>query len=95
MLTIIRSKETSQIAVVAGSKRNTVNGDHLNNIRHEASRHFRNEKRECLKDKIDELATNSKNKNIRGVTSLEVTYGRRRMVNGGLPPIASSWRQAP
>jgi hypothetical protein len=38
-------------------------GDNLNNVRREASRHFRNEKREYLKDKINELATNSKNKN--------------------------------
>jgi hypothetical protein len=30
-----------------------------------ASRHFRNKKRQYLKDKIDEHATNSKNKNIR------------------------------
>jgi hypothetical protein len=34
-------------------------------VRREASRHFRNKKREYLKDKINELATNSKNKNIR------------------------------
>jgi hypothetical protein len=40
-------------------------GDNLSNIRLEASRHFRNKKREYVKDKIDELATNSKNKNIR------------------------------
>jgi hypothetical protein len=44
---------------------NEINGDNLNNIRHETSRHFRNKKRQYLKDKIDELATNSKNKNIR------------------------------
>jgi uncharacterized protein (UPF0297 family) len=31
----------------------------------ETSRHFRNKKREYLKYKIDELATNSKNKIIR------------------------------
>jgi hypothetical protein len=31
----------------------------------EASRYFRNEKREYLKYKLNELATNSKNKNIR------------------------------
>jgi hypothetical protein len=37
----------------------------INNIRHEASRHFRNKKKEYLKDEINELATNSKNKNIR------------------------------
>jgi hypothetical protein len=40
-----------------------INGDNLNNVRREASRHFRNKKREYLKDKINELATNSKNKN--------------------------------
>jgi prefoldin subunit 5 len=38
----------------------------LNNIQHEAIRHFRNKNREYLKDKIKELATNSQNnKNIR------------------------------
>jgi chemotaxis methyl-accepting protein methylase len=34
-------------------------------IRHEASRNFRNKKRGYLKDKINDIATNSKNKNIR------------------------------
>jgi hypothetical protein len=42
-----------------------INGDNLNNVRTEARRYFRNKKREYLKDKINELATNSKNKNIR------------------------------
>jgi hypothetical protein len=42
-----------------------INGDNLNNVRREASRHFRNKKRECLKDRINELAMNSKNMNIR------------------------------
>jgi hypothetical protein len=42
-----------------------INGDNLSNVRREASRHFRIKKREYLKDKINELATNSKNKNIR------------------------------
>jgi hypothetical protein len=41
------------------------NEDTLNNIRCGASRHFRNKKREYLKDKINELAMNTKNKNIR------------------------------
>jgi hypothetical protein len=36
--------------------RKEINGDNLNNIRHETSRHFRNKKREYLKDKINELA---------------------------------------
>jgi hypothetical protein len=42
-----------------------INGVNLNNVRCEASRYFRNTKREYLKDKINELAMNSKNKNIR------------------------------
>jgi hypothetical protein len=42
-----------------------LNGDNLNNVRCEASRHFRNKKREYPNNKINELATNSKNKNIR------------------------------
>jgi hypothetical protein len=42
-----------------------INGDNLNNVRREARRHFRNKRREYLKDKINKLATNSKNKNIR------------------------------
>jgi hypothetical protein len=42
-----------------------INGDNLNNVRREASRYFRNKKREYLDDKINEVATNSKNKNIR------------------------------
>jgi hypothetical protein len=37
----------------------------LSDIRREASRHFRNKKREYLKDNINELESNSKNKNIR------------------------------
>jgi hypothetical protein len=51
------------------------------NARHEVSRHFRNKKREYLKDKIDELATNSKNKNIRhlysGINDFKRSYQPR------------------
>jgi hypothetical protein len=36
-----------------------INGDNLN-IRHVASRHFGNKKREYLNDKINELITNSR-----------------------------------
>jgi 5-methylcytosine-specific restriction endonuclease McrBC GTP-binding regulatory subunit McrB len=42
-----------------------VNGDNLNNLIREASRHFRNKKREYLKDKINELVTNRKSKNVK------------------------------
>ncbi|PNF24934.1 hypothetical protein B7P43_G09364, partial [Cryptotermes secundus] len=55
-----------------------LNGDNLNNIRHETSRHFKNKKREYLKDKIDELTMNSKNKNIidlyRGINDFKRGY---------------------
>jgi hypothetical protein len=34
-------------------------------VRREVSRHFRNKKRQYMKDRINELATNSKNKNTR------------------------------
>ena len=44
---------------------NQSNVDNLNNVRREASRHFRNTKKDYLKAKIDELETNSKIKNIR------------------------------
>jgi hypothetical protein len=37
-----------------------MNGDNLNNVKCEASRHFKNKQREYLKDKINELALNSK-----------------------------------
>jgi hypothetical protein len=37
----------------------------MNNVRREASRHFRNKKKACLKAKIEELETNSKINNIR------------------------------
>jgi hypothetical protein len=48
-----------------------INGDNLNNIRRKASRHFRKKKREYLRDKINELATNSKIKNIRDLYNID------------------------
>jgi hypothetical protein len=65
MLKIIRPKETSQIAVVTGSNR--INGNKLKNKRRESSRHFRNKKRQYMKDKINELARSSKSKNVREI----------------------------
>ena len=41
------------------------NADNLNNVRRDASRHFRNKKKAYLRAKIKELETNSKIKNIR------------------------------
>jgi hypothetical protein len=42
--------------------RSKTNANNLNNIRREASRHFKNKKREYLEDKINEVATNSEKK---------------------------------
>jgi hypothetical protein len=39
-----------------------ISGDNLSNATREVSRHFRNKERECVKDKINELVTNSKNR---------------------------------
>jgi hypothetical protein len=44
-----------------------INRDNLNKIRRETNRRFRNKKMEYMKDKIDELSRNSKNKNIRAL----------------------------
>jgi hypothetical protein len=53
----------------------------LSDVRREASRHFRNKAREYLKDKINELESNSKNKKIsdlyRGINELK-TYCQPR-----------------
>jgi hypothetical protein len=39
-----------------------VNEDNLSDVKQEASRHFRKKKREYLKDRINKLESNSKNK---------------------------------
>jgi len=49
----------------ANQNKNSVNN--RSNVRYEASRHFRNKKKEYLKAKIGEIETNSKIKNIRDV----------------------------
>jgi hypothetical protein len=41
-----------------------INGDDLNNVGCEASRHFRTKKEECLKDKINELAMSSQSESL-------------------------------
>jgi hypothetical protein len=55
-----------------------INGNRLNNVRREDRRDIRNKNREHLKDNISELATNSKNKNIRelyrGINEFKKSY---------------------
>jgi hypothetical protein len=63
-----------------------VNEDNLSNVRREDSRHFRNKKRDCLKDKVNELERNSKNNNIgdlyRGIREFKKDYQpRTNLVN--------------
>jgi hypothetical protein len=58
-----------------------ISGDNLRIVRREASRYFSNKKMEYLKDRINELTTNSKNKNIRdlcrGVNEFKKGYPPR------------------
>jgi hypothetical protein len=55
-----------------------VNENNLSNVRREASRHFMNKKREYLKDRINDIELNGKNKNIRdlyrGITEFKKGY---------------------
>ena len=57
------------------------NIDNPNDVRREASRHFRNKKKEYLKAKIEELQTNSKIKNnwdlYRGIKDFKKGYQPR------------------
>jgi len=60
---------------------NHSNVDNLNNVRREASKHFRNKMKEYLKAKIHELETNGKIRNIRdlyrGISDFKKCYQPR------------------
>jgi hypothetical protein len=60
---IIRSKEKAKLQWLQISGK--INEDSLNNIRREANRHFINKKIKYMKSRTKDLATHSKNKNIR------------------------------
>jgi len=62
MFEIFRLKKAGYSAVITGSDRSN---RYLSNVRCEASRHFRNKKKEYLKRTANELDANSNNKNIR------------------------------
>jgi hypothetical protein len=61
-----------------------LNGDDLKNVRREASKHFRNKKKEYMKDKISKFAMNSKKKNIkdlyRGINEFKRGYQPRNNI---------------
>jgi hypothetical protein len=65
--TLLEQRKQSKLQLLQDPSE--INGDHLNNVRLEASRYFRNKKRQYMTDKIKELATNSKNKNTGLVSS--------------------------
>jgi hypothetical protein len=79
MLKIIKSMKQAKLQWLQDPSE--INGDNLNNVRCEASTYFRNKKWECLKDKINELLKNSKNKNIidlyRGINGFKGGYQPR------------------
>ena len=60
---------------------NQSNVDNINSVRREATRHFRNKKKEYLKPKIGEIETNIKAKNIRelyrGINDFKKGYQSR------------------
>ena len=60
------------------------NVDNLNNVRRDASRYFRNKKKAYLKDKIEELETNSKINNVRdfyrGINDFKKGYQPRTIL---------------
>jgi hypothetical protein len=56
------------------------NVDNLNNVRRDASRHFRNKKKVYLKTKIEEHETNSKVKNKRDINDFKKGYQPRNNI---------------
>jgi hypothetical protein len=92
----VRARLAVNRAMVTGCK--WINWHDLNNARHEASTYFRNKKREYLEDKINELATNSKTRNIRdlcrGINEFKRGYQPRNSLvkseNGDLPAVSHS-----
>jgi hypothetical protein len=73
-----------------------VNEDNVCNVRREASRHFRNKKREYLKDKINETELNSKNKNMRdlyrGITEFKKGYQPKTNLVKDPQEILTRWK---
>jgi hypothetical protein len=61
MFRVIRSRKQAKLQQLQDPSK--INGVNMNKAKCSAGRHFRNKKREYLKDKINELAMNSENKN--------------------------------
>jgi hypothetical protein len=82
MFTFFRSKKQAKVQWVQDPSQSNL--DNLNNARRETSRHFRNQKSEYLKAKINDLETNSKNMNIRelykGINDFKKSYQPRNNI---------------
>ena len=78
----LNQRKQAKIQWIQDPSRNNV--DNLNNIRHDASRHFRNKKKAYLKVKIEELETNSKINNVRdlyrGINDFKKGYQPRTTI---------------
>jgi hypothetical protein len=88
MLKIIRSKETSQIALVKDPSE--ISGDNSNNARLECGRHFRKQKKEYLKEDINELARNNKRDLYVGINEFKRGYQpRSNLVKGEIADLVA------
>jgi hypothetical protein len=72
MFTFLYQRRQAKLRWLQDPNQSTV--DDPNNVRHEASSHFRNKKNEYLKAKIDELETNSKIRHIRDLYRIFIHF---------------------
>jgi len=72
MFTFLEQRKQAKVQWLQDPNHSSV--DNLNNVRHDASRHCRNKKKEYLKAKIDEFETNSKIKNIRDLSQTPTVF---------------------
>ena len=81
-LVFLDQRKQAKIEWIIDPSQNKV--DNLNNVRREASRHFRNKRKEYLEAKIDELEANSKINNIRylyrGINDFKKGYQPRTCI---------------
>jgi len=72
MFTFLDQRKQAKVQWLQDPNQSSV--DNLNNVRHDASRHCRNKKKEYQKAKIDELETNSKIEDIRDLSQTPTVF---------------------
>ena len=81
-LGILDQRKRAKMQWIQDPSQNNV--ENLNNVRRDASRHFRNKKKAYLRTKIEELETSSKFNNIRdlyrGINDMKKGYQPRTMI---------------